>query len=216
LLGKVLRIDVTGQSTYTIPNSNPYTTTAPLDEIWASGLRNPFRFSFDRLTGDLYVADVGQSAWEEANFQAAGTAALNYGWPCYEGNHDRPGDCPYEPIINYTPPVAEYCNESQGPSCDDGGQAIIGGHVYRGAKYPNMYGYYFYADSYSDRFWSMQTSSPWTVTPLTISNVGAPGGFGENVSGDLFVTSLSSGRIYRLEGDVRVIETPYWLPAIRR
>jgi glucose/arabinose dehydrogenase len=215
LLGKVLRINVIGVPTYTIPASNPFTTTAPLDEIWAIGLRNPFRLSFDRLTGDLYVADVGQSAWEEVNHQPAGVGGLNYGWTCYEGNHEHnTSGC--LPIGSFTFPVAEYCNEAQGPSCDDGGRAVIGGHVYRGSVYPGMYGYYFYADNSSSRFWAMQASAPWTVTPLSISNVASPGGFGENVAGELFVTAMGTGGIYRLQGNiVPVIQTPLWMPLVR-
>jgi glucose/arabinose dehydrogenase len=212
LLGKVLRINVVGVPTYTIPASNPFTTTAPRDEIWAIGLRNPFRFSFDRQTGDLYVADVGQGAWEEVNHQAAGVGGLNYGWCWYEGNH--PGGCGPIPAGSYTFPVAEYCNTSA--SCTTGGSAIIGGYVYRGSDYPGLFGYYFYADNGSERFWALSPGS-WTVTTLDITNVSCPSSFGEDVDGELFVAGLCDGRIYRLQGNVLpVIQTPMWLPLVRR
>ena len=213
LLGKVLRINVTGAPTYTIPPSNPFVGVAGRDEIWALGLRNPFRFMFDRDTGDLYIGDVGQSSWEEIDFQpAASTGGENYGWPCYEGQH-QVQNC--APIANLVMPVAEYCNTSG--SCTTGGSAVIGGTVYRGADHPGLAGYYFYADNGSNRFWAMQASSPWTVTPLSISNVSCPSSFGEDVDGELYVVGLCDGRIYRLTGTViPPLQTPMWLPIVRR
>jgi glucose/arabinose dehydrogenase len=218
LLGKVLRINVTGVPTYTIPASNPYTTTAPRDEIWALGLRNPFRFSFDRQTGDMYIGDVGQGAWEEIDYQPAGMGGLNYGWRCYEGNHvGNLSGC--GPIGSYTFPVAEYCNEGQGPSCTNGGRAVIGGYVYRGQAYPNMAGNYFFADNSSSRFWAMQAGPPWTVTQLNIGNVPNPSGFGEGVAGQIYVVSLGNGSLYCLQGGsaqarVAATGTQTFLPVI--
>lgn len=220
LLGKVLRIDVTGVATYTIPASNPYTLTVGLDEIWAQGLRNPFRFSFDRLTGDLYIGDVGQGAWEEVNFQPAdSTGGENYGWRCREGLHAGSNQTNCSGAGAYDSPVLEYCNEAQGLSCTDGGRAVIGGHVYRGSTYPGMYGVYFFADNSSSRFWAMLPNT-WSFTELDINNVPNPAGFGEDVAGELYVASRIGGgndHIYRLTGAVIYpIQTPSFLPIIRR
>jgi glucose/arabinose dehydrogenase len=215
LLGKVLRLNVTGQVTYTIPVTNPFVGEAGRDEIWALGLRNPYRFSFDRLTGDMYIGDVGQGDWEEVDYQPAGVGGLNYGWRCYEGNHNRNiGGC----VVTggtHTPPVAEYCNTNAN-GCVDGGQAVIGGHVYRGAAYPGLYGYYIYADAYSDNFRALKAGTT-QVTELNINNLSSPSGFGENVSGELFVADRSGNRIYRIQGNlVTPVQTPHWLPIIRR
>jgi glucose/arabinose dehydrogenase len=220
LLGKVLRLHVTGQVTYTIPITNPFFGPTPgRDEIWALGLRNPFRFSFDRQTGDLYVADVGASTREEVNFQpASSTGGENYGWQCYEGTYlrNQPDGCADD--ADYVPPVADYCN-SAAANCTDGGSAVIGGHVYRGAAYPGLAGYYFYADAYTNRFWALRPGT-WNVTPLGINNVSSPAGFGEDVTGELYVASRqggTSGRIYRLTGVViPPLQTPMWLPILRR
>jgi glucose/arabinose dehydrogenase len=216
LLGKVLRLNVTGAATYTIPAGNPYVGVTGRDEIWALGLRNPFRFSFDRQTGDMYIGDVGQSEWEEVDYQPAGVSGLNYGWHCREGNHPYlPAGCS---VADRTDPVAEYCNSGQGASCTDGGRSVIGGYVYRGAAFANMNGYYFFADNSSSRFWAMLAGSPWTVTPLAIANVPNPGSFGESPSGQLYVSSLGNGKIYCLRGDSTPIsitpENPIYLPLV--
>jgi glucose/arabinose dehydrogenase len=215
LLGKVLRLDVTGAPPYTIPITNPFASSAGRDEIWALGLRNPFRFSFDRQTGDLYVADVGQNAWEEVNFQpAASPGGENYGWSCYEGNHNfNPSNCG-DPS-DYVFPVAEYCHT--GGSCTNGGQAVIGGYVYRGANHPGLFGYYFFADSYSNRFWAMRAGGPWGMALLNITNVPNPSSFGEDYNGELYVAALGNGSLYRLQGAVvHPLQTPHYLPLIRR
>jgi glucose/arabinose dehydrogenase len=217
LLGKVLRLNVMGVPTYTSPITNPYATVIGLDEIWAIGLRNPFRFSFDRATGDLYIGDVGQGAWEEINFLAAGSpGGANFGWRCYEGNHTfNTSGCGQ--ASNYVMPVAEYCNASVS-GCVLGGRAVIGGYVYRGSAYPGLQGYYVYADSISSRFWVMQPGT-WQTTVLNIDggDVPNPGSFGEDVNGELYVAALGNGRIYRIEGNLApIIETPWYLPLMRR
>lgn len=190
LLGKMIRIDVeTGNpTTYTVPANNPFVGVAGADEIWAYGLRNPWRYSFDRLTGDLLIGDVGQNAWEEVDFQAAGfTGGANYGWNTLEGNHCySPASGCVQPV-NYVPPVAEYSHSF--------GCSVTGGYVYRGATYPSMYGYYFFADYCSGRIWSMQNlGGIWITTqlenaPFNISS------FGEDEAGNLYVVDLS-GAIY--------------------
>ncbi|HEY6213169.1 MAG TPA: PQQ-dependent sugar dehydrogenase [Vicinamibacterales bacterium] len=185
LLGKILRIDVSGDA-YTIPSSNPFS-----NEIWAYGLRNPWRFSFDRLTGDLWIADVGQNAYEEVDFQpAASRGGENYGWRVMEGFHCFNAMTCVK--TGLTLPVAEYDH-----SAGDG--SVTGGFRYRGAKYPRLRGTYLYGDYCSgtirgiaqnaDGSWS---SAKLLTTSLRISS------FGEDASGELYVADVVAGRIYRL------------------
>ena len=156
LLGKMLRFDVeTGDPlTYTMPASNPFTQTVGYRaEIWVLGLRNPWRFSFDRDTHDLYIGDVGQNAWEEIDYQDADTpGGLNYGWRCREGTHTYntlpPCDDP-DWLATLTDPIAEY-NHAEGRS-------VTGGFVYRGRDYPTLVGLYFFADYVEGKIWSMDT-----------------------------------------------------------
>src|SRR5690606_14639701 len=148
LLGKMLRIDIDNPSVpyglYSVPSDNPYLLDAGIDDrIYALGLRNPFRWSFDRANGNIWIGDVGQGAREEINFRSATDAAAgtNYGWRCYEGT------LPYNttgclPQSSYTSPVFDYPNAGSGA-------AVTGGYVYRGSEYPNFYGYYIAADVYS-------------------------------------------------------------------
>ncbi|MEZ4594574.1 MAG: PQQ-dependent sugar dehydrogenase [Chloroflexota bacterium] len=209
LLGKVLRIDVDASSglapdcgtvnggtpPYTIPNDNPFIANGDniCNEIWASGLRNPWRVSFDRQTYDYYIADVGQGAQEEVNFQpASSTGGENYGWRCYEGelftNLDSMGECPGP----YATPFDVY------PRSD--GQAVTGGYVYRGNDYPTLQGIYIYADYVSSNFWLAQNSGSWTITPLGGIGVSNPSTFGEGCDGELYVASLG-GTIYKIQAN---------------
>lgn len=183
LLGKMLRLDVDSAAPYAIPADNPYVGISGLDEIWASGLRNPWRFSFDYLTGDLYIGDVGQNQYEEIDFQAAGTpGGSNFGWRCREGMHDYN----FEPscaLASLTEPVAEYSHSL--------GCSITGGFVYRGLAFPDLFGRYFYGDYCSGRIWSFfQVSSNPDIfsppellldTPLRIS------AFGEDENRELYI-----------------------------
>ncbi|BAS26741.1 hypothetical protein LIP_0884 [Limnochorda pilosa] len=150
LLGKLLRLDVDGGSPYAVPADNPFVgQSGARGEIWALGLRNPWKFSFDRATGDLYIADVGQNAWEEINFQPAGSAGgQNYGWNRMEGTHCFPTGswCDRNGL---TLPVAEYPNRSEV------GCSITGGYVYRGEAIPELYGSYLFADYCTGRIWAM-------------------------------------------------------------
>lgn len=153
LLGKMLRIDVNNASEdqpYTIPPDNPFadTTDGIRDEIWAFGLRNPWRFTFDRETGDMWIADVGQDEWEEINFEPAGSGGgANYGWRCYEGNHPyNTNDC--GSMSDYDFPVFEYQHSSSN------GCSVTGGIMYRYCLYPRLYGRYLFIDYCSGKLWS--------------------------------------------------------------
>jgi uncharacterized repeat protein (TIGR01451 family) len=195
LLGKILRIDVeTGSPmTYTIPASNPFAQTAGRDEIWALGVRNPWRFSFDQ-NGDLYIGDVGQNAREEIDFQpAASVGGENYGWKILEGTICRPPTSNCTPPASYVPPVAEYDHSL--------GCSVTGGHVYRGQTYYRMQGVYFYADFCSGRIWGLKfDGSSWQNlllldTPYNISSFGLDG------AGNLYVVRRAgsgNGTIYQI------------------
>jgi glucose/arabinose dehydrogenase len=185
LLGKLLRIDVTNQDTYAIPKDNPFGT-----EVWAYGLRNPWRFSFDRATHDLYIADVGQNTYEEVDFQPASSkGGENYGWRIMEGLHCySPSEgCDQTGLVL---PVAEY-------SHDVGGCAITGGYVYRGSKYPALQSTYFFGDYCSGIIWSLQRNGDqWQMTKRLESGLNISS-FGEDVNGELYVVDLG-GAIYQL------------------
>ncbi|MCA9981605.1 MAG: PQQ-dependent sugar dehydrogenase, partial [Anaerolineales bacterium] len=192
LLGKMLRIDVNNDNgdPYAIPADNPFVAdSAVRDEIWATGLRNPWRFSFDRETGDLYIADVGQNMWEEINFQpAASTGGENYGWRIFEASHCYLDDCSTPGL---TPPIFEYNHE--GGHC-----SVTGGYVYRGEAHPDLYGNYFLADYCSGQLWRMvQTENGWNTA--VINNVGfLVSSFGEDASGELYIIDQGAGAVYRL------------------
>jgi len=202
LLGKILRINVHGVPTYTVPASNPFTRTAGYQpEIWALGVRNPWRFSFDRGTGDLYIGDVGQNCWEEISYQPASShGGENYGWRHEEGlrlfdpGDDFNCDQPASTLVTTTKPITAY-------SSDDGtgNSAVTGGYVYRGQQYPWMQGIYFYSDSGSGRIWAVQQISPgvWSGSQKLSSGL-AVTAFGEDENGELYVTSYSAGGIYKI------------------
>ena len=194
LLGKILRIDVDHGSPYTSPAGNPFVGKTGLDQIWAYGLRNPWRFSFDRQTGDLFIGDVGQNTWEEIDFQAAGTpGGVNFGWRCREGLHNFnfEASCQGKTL---TDPIAEY-NHTVGAS-------VTGGFVYRGINFPALTGRYFYADFIEGKIWSMyQTTNPagWSTPELEVDTGLYISTFGEDEQGELYLADYGSGTIYRLE-----------------
>ncbi|BCX02699.1 MAG: glucose dehydrogenase [Candidatus Roseilinea sp.] len=203
LRGKILRLNVVSQVTYTIPAGNVFTTTQR-PEVWAIGLRNPWRNSFDRQTGDLYIADVGQNAREEVNFAPANSpAGLNFGWSQYEGSipysdgSSNAGafDCPPSNIAP-TPPITDYGRSLGG--------SITGGYVYRGPRYPWLNGIYFYADFSSGKLFAAWRSSPGaSFTTAFIRDTGYNvSSFGEDVNGELYLVSYSSA-IYRLRSEFR-------------
>lgn len=196
LLGKLLRITVSGTGTYTVPAGNPFANTPNAKpEIWDFGLRNPWRLSFDRATGDLLLADVGESVWEEVNVHPAGSGGgLNFGWSCYEAssqflnfNNGQTCDGPF------TFPVLEYGH--------DEGTSITGGYVYRGAAYADLTGRYFFGDFGNGRIWSMaRTGSGWSSKQLELDTNYAISSFGEDEAGELYVVDFN-GSVYRLTSD---------------
>ena len=208
LLGKILRIDVDGGSPYAIPASNPFVSNpAVADEIWALGVRNPWRFSFDRLTGDLFIGDVGQNAWEEIDFQPASSAGgENYGWSCYEGTHDynTSRDCTTYGAL--TSPILEY---NHGVN-DSIGCSVSGGYRYTGNKYPALDDIYLYADYCTGSVWgAFFNSSTWTSSLLadTPYNVSA---FGEDEDGELYLLDLN-GAVYRIAASsFSDVPTSFW------
>jgi uncharacterized repeat protein (TIGR01451 family) len=202
LLGAMLRIDVDGGSPYGIPPDNPYVGTGGADQIWAIGLRNPWRFSFDRATGDLYIGDVGQNQWEEISTQATGTpGGVNFGWRCREGTHTYnsapPCDDPAH-LATLTDPIAEYSHSE--------GRSVTGGFVYRGQRYPTLVGRYFYADYVEGKIWSLyQTGADpdtWSAPALELDTGLNISAFGEDEAGELYVVGYSDGTVRRL-ADVR-------------
>ncbi|HUJ16269.1 MAG TPA: PQQ-dependent sugar dehydrogenase [Thermoanaerobaculia bacterium] len=188
LLGKILRIDVSGSS-YAIPPDNPFG-----NEVWAYGLRNPWRFSFDRSSGDLIIGDVGQDKWEEVDFQPAGTpGGRNYGWHCYEATHPyNPGD-PLCQGATFTMPVLEY-------SHDGGACAIIGGYRYHGAKNPRLHDLYFYGDYCTGAIFAARQMSDGTWSSQQVTSIpdqNSLSSFGQDASGELYAVDLN-GAIYRI------------------
>jgi len=200
LLGKLLRIDVDHAAPYAIPpTGNPYagnalcgvggTGSAPCPEIYASGLRNPWKFSFDRSGSALWIADVGQDAWEEVDRI---TATANLGWRCREGAHDFNLNC--GPAASLTEPIAEYAHPL--------GESITGGFVYRGAKFAALQGRYVFGDYVTGRLFNIDAATP-AASTLAIT-AGDPGGgvmpaaFAEDQAGEIYIVDYSGG-LYRLD-----------------
>ena len=195
LLGKILRLDVSG-SEFTIPPTNPFIGVAQArSEIWAYGLRNPWRFSFDRSTGDLYIGDVGQNTQEEIDFQpSASTGGENYGWNLLEGNLCYlTSPCP--PPSDYAPPVAVYTHGTN----DSIGCSVTGGYVYRGSAFPALSGVYLYADFCRGKLWGMAKdgSNKW-YTVLIRDTDYSISSFGEDEVGELYITDFAGGQVLRL------------------
>lgn len=188
LLGKLLRIDTEGgASTYAIPAGNPYG-----NEVWALGLRNPWKFSFDRGSDALYIADVGQDSYEEVNYVSSyATAGVNYGWNIMEGSHCYGADSCNRSGL--TLPVKEY--ENSGDDC-----SVTGGYVYRGNVYSSMRGFYFFGDYCSGRIRAIKREdSEWQSSVLmdTSLNIST---FGLDEQGELYVAGYSTGNLYRIVG----------------
>jgi uncharacterized protein (TIGR03437 family) len=195
LLGKMLRVDVESEpGQLLVPSSNPFVNNpAARPEIWALGLRNPWRFSFDSAMGDLWIADVGQDAWEEIDFQpAADAGGENYGWNIMEGTHCYGSAvCAMDGL---TLPVHEY------PHTD--GCSITGGFVYRGVASPGLCGTYVYGDYCSGNIWGLEKQGPAYVNRLLLASGMNITTFGEDESGELYVGDAKSGAIYRIEGSL--------------
>lgn len=196
-LGKMLRIDVDAASPYGIPADNPYVGITGNDEIWAIGLRNPWKFSFDMANGDLWIADVGQNQVEEINKIAAPTTTgLNFGWKCYEGNSVY-SSC--SGTATYTFPIAEYTHT--GGAC-----SITGGYVYRGSLYPNLVGKYVFADYCNNKVGYVNDAGTivWT-TAFSGTNITT---FGQDINGEIYVGGSGNGVIYRVR-DTSLSTTSY-------
>lgn len=195
LLGKMLRIDIDGNAPYSIPADNPFVGDAGVaDEIWAFGLRNPWKFSFDTQTGDLWIGDVGQNEWEEINFQAAASnGGENYGWRCYEGpDAYNPSGC--GPTNDYIFPVAAVSHSSPDNWC-----SVTGGRVYRGSEYPAMQGKYFFTDYCVGDFYTLESDGAGGFTQELVLEGGGFGhvAFGEDVNGALYAVRIN-GNISRI------------------
>ena len=198
VLGKILRIDVrtrTGKLAYGIPTTNPYAHKAGDDRVWAYGLRNPWRFSFDAATGDLWIGDVGQDRFEEidrATKASGGGRAANFGWRVMEGK-----SC-YRPSsgCNKTSkrlPIATYSHSL--------GCAVVGGYVYRGTAYPALTGAYLFSDNCTGRIWALTANGASSQTPQQLMNTGmAISSFGQGEDGTLYVADLVGGAVYKVTG----------------
>jgi len=201
LLGKLLRIDVnqtSGDKPYAIPPDNPFINDPNVrPEIWASGLRNPWRFSFDRTTGDLYIGDVGSGTYEEISFQPANSkGGENYGWSLMEGTSCREGSgCDVAGLIL---PLVEY-NHSASDSTRN--CVVVGGYVYRGSRYPTLQGSYFFGDYCSGRIWAFAAANAAarkTAYRELLDTDLRIGSFGEDEAGELFVVDIGGGGVYRI------------------
>ncbi len=206
LLGKMLRISVDGGTNYTIPSTNPYAASSCVSganacpEVWAFGLRNPWKFSFDRSNGDLFIGDVGQGLYEEVDYVPANAASgKNFGWNAFEGLHCYAATtCSIAAgLAQHTPPVIEYGHDNT----DFGGSSITGGYRHRGTVSTALNGYYFYGDFVSKRLW-VATPNPngvWApeFSQIAPSNISS---FGEDESGELYLVAYSSGKIYAIKG----------------
>ncbi len=195
LLGKMLRIDVDGGSPYGIPADNPFATAGGLPEIWAYGLRNPWRFSFDALTGDVYIADVGQDLIEEVNVQPADAAGVNYGWRIMEGTDCfQAGSCDTNGLVQ---PVHEYPHTQ-------GRQSITGGYVYRGTCFPDIQGRYFFGDFAGEQIYTFEYAAGAISNLEDItdgidpnSDIAGLTSFGEDGFGELYVVSRN-GKVFKI------------------
>lgn len=202
-LAKMLRIDVNNGSPYSIPADNPYVGAVDtLEEIWAFGLRNPWRYSFDRLTGDLYIGDVGQNAIEEIDFQlSTSTGGENYGWRLKEGTlcFNPPSGC--DPAGLLVDPVYEYSHGGNPFRC-----SVTGGYVYRGCAIPELDGAYFFGDFCSGNIWSFRTDGS-SVTDFTdhTADLGSSlfgiSSFGQDARGEIYVINYHTGTIYKIVPD---------------
>ncbi|NQY06481.1 MAG: PQQ-dependent sugar dehydrogenase [Flavobacteriaceae bacterium] len=195
----MLRIDVNDDSnnSYSIPNGNPFANdnnSRTHETIWAYGLRNPWKFSFDKETGEIWIADVGQNLYEEINVALGITGGINYGWRCYEGNHQyNLDDCPEKRTLTF--PIAEYSHSNNGNfKC-----SVTGGYRYRGTKYPKFKGVYFFADYCSDEIgyleekngkWEMNFTQPFKGNNWST--------FGEGYRGELYLAGIATGKVFKI------------------
>lgn len=195
LLGKMLRLDIDVDSGYALPADNPFIGSLTIrNEIWAMGLRNPWRFSFDRLTQDMWIGDVGQGSWEEIDFEGSGsTGGNNWGWRCYEGFHPyNTSGC--QAASFYDDPVFDYPHDTSG-NC-----SVTGGYVYRGARFASMWGSYIFTDYCSGRTWALRSNgTDFDTTFLGDRSNYQYSTYGEDACGELYLARLGSGAIQRVE-----------------
>ncbi|MCA9859319.1 MAG: PQQ-dependent sugar dehydrogenase [Thermomicrobiales bacterium] len=185
LLGKILRIDVGGdQEPYGIPADNPFVDDSSFaPEVFAWGLRNPWRLSFDRETGDLWIGDVGQSAIEEIDLIPTGTSGQNFGWNIFEGTECYAGECDESGL---TMPVEQYTHEY--------GCSVTGGYVYRGASIPDLVGTYLFADYCTGYLWGLVPNGDGTYTATDFIETSMnPSSFAQDASGELYILDLNGG-----------------------
>jgi len=191
-LAKLLRIRPTpdGPHPYVVPSDNPFVGPPVRPAIWAYGLRNPWRFTFDRETGDLWIGDVGQNEWEEIDYQRAGSAGgQNYGWSLTEGDHPYNGS---SPPSNWTRPVYEYSHAT-------GGCAVVGGYAYRGTDIRGLWGAYLFSDNCSGGVAALRLRDGRVMSEQGMGvQVPSPSSFGEDANGELYLLSLGDGGVYRL------------------
>ena len=190
LLGKILRINIDGKKPYDIPSNNPFLDGSGKPEVWAYGLRNPWRFSFDSKTGDLFIADVGQNKWEEINFQSSkNVGGHNYGWNLLEGFHTfKIAD--NSDTSKFKMPILEYSH--------DQGCSVTGGYVYRGSKIKDLFGTYVFADFCSGKIWGLKkTNTSWNYSELLDSPYFISS-FGTDEDGEIYLMDFNNGDIYRL------------------
>ena len=214
LFGTILRIDVNNNMSYLIPKDNPfYNDKGIMQEIWHYGLRNVWRFSFDKITGDMYMGDVGQNNWEEINFQnAKSKGGLNYGWNILEGTHCYPDDNQECSKDNLVLPIFEYPNDANYYKTLIGwkqpnmhGCSVTGGYVYRGKNIPALYGRYFFGDYCTGKIWSLNIDKDnldlidHTNELLESMNKNEfyLSSFGEDQEGELFIINYS-GEVYSI------------------
>lgn len=191
LFGKILRVDIDNGDPYKIPSDNPFVKTAGAKgEIWHYGLRNPWRFSFDKKTGAMWIADVGQNKWEEVSYASNNKSGLNFGWRCYEARHQYNLEgC--GAASGYTKPVVEYDHSA-------GRCSVTGGYVYRGTKHPSLEGYYIYADFCGGQLYVGTLSGTNWKTGLSLETDFRPTTFGQDNNGELYIADSASGTIYQL------------------
>jgi glucose/arabinose dehydrogenase len=210
LFGSILRInsdpngglpaDCGQNGLYSIPADNPWLNDYGCDELWAKGLRNPWRMTIDKLTGDFYIADVGEWLWEEVNYLPAGSpGGANFGWHCWEGTTDYVKEHPEYPELAATCPPGQVYNFPVHQYDHSLGEcSIIGGKVYRGSKYPSLYGYYFFGDWCTGRIWTMiREGGVWEVAPAGELPV-SYSTFGEDIHGELYAGEYLNGTLYKI------------------
>lgn len=207
-LGKILRLDIDGGVPYAIPPGNPYQIPGDgyPDELWALGVRNPWKLTFDRLTGDLWLGDNGQDGWEEVDYWPYPfTEVPNFGWSCFEGTHAY-NPCPGS--ASFTPPVYEYPGYTNNANQS---ASVMGGYVYRGHKYPALQGRYFFADYSQGLIGSFERQGAGTSPVVAHGTVANPIGFGQDAVGELYLATFFEGKLYQIRSTwIETVQSGNW------